>query len=507
MKKTLIFYFILIFSTSCRALPPLPFLYGGNEKESSDEAMFKKLQDFPWDSKKAPAVFTRQTANAILGESFFEQDRFKILPLYQYNKKFSNKTAGVRKLFRFYLAEADYVTGLTVFVHEAVHAMNWIDILDMEYNEFMSIVGELWLVQIVAKKDPDLAVSLLGRSMHLFSNRDSFYVDEEHSRARLYLAALLVDREPDEIYKWARDCSKKEFYKKVNKAIGEEVKDLPRQGIKAFAQRHFEGPYVETLLKTRDFVDVKSVWNQFQKIVQEVDKNHVFYDNIHWQLINADRLMGNHKEVIKRAELIWEDTKSSLLALAIAQSAYLSSCMTGTKELQNMWKDRMNTFQSPHEMEVKYMLNSARMLLRVDQFGLDHCFKNVFQWFRSSDFVDDKDYKEIFEDELIELINAVVKVVWLEFEKNENEKLLYDVLGKLDLIAKKMNVFPDTIYGLKARFEFYKGDKFFEGNDLKKALDHYDRAKKLKSIIRFENSFSGKHVEEARFWYDVNKKK
>lgn len=251
--------------------------------------------------------------------------------------------------------------------------------------------------------------------MRVFGSRDSNYKDEEHDRARIFLSALLVKEDPDVIYKWAKNCSKSEFYKKINEAVGDEIRDIGLDGLSAFAKRHLPGVYVQTLLKNRTENDLKKVKENLKIALLKTPKKHVFHDNLQWQILFTDHSLDEHTKVISGARELWPLLKSTSFANPVARLAYLSSCVKGSHADRTLWQSRVHTNPETKVAEVDWEIIRIGVLVENDLITVEKALLKLKQIRQKKDFVNDPYFYAVFKLTITSMIKGMLKLYAFRF--------------------------------------------------------------------------------------------
>ncbi|MGE4159327.1 MAG: hypothetical protein AB7F75_09540 [Planctomycetota bacterium] len=469
---------VLLLTAGCRILPPLPSM----DEPGGDERMFSKLASLDWSKVDLGVSFDGTTVQTVLGDDVVPRESWDILTPGDYARRFPKESSGIRRLFKFYVMETTASRGLSVFVHEAVHGFNWIDILDMEYNEFLSIAGELRLAESMASTAPDLALNVVVDALSLRLPRDEGYREQQHMRARLWLCALLVDQSPTEIYRWARDCTKREFAKAIRQAIGNDPRDLKREGSLAFCRRLLGAAgasYLEVLMDTRDEPNPRLRKACYEELLAQTPKESPFYDNLEYQILVCQLEMGHHEEVLSKAERLWPSWSHEHLASPVSILAYEAACALHHAQGRDLWHRRGVSLQVWRQ---QLWLNEMARVESRCRHGLQrlNSIMDFASQIRSSDFC--RELPQVSDD--AEALLA--RCLSLELQPRRSIRLDEDTLTRA--LVESIRLRDPLLEGL-ARSRL--GERAFLDGDLEGVLEAYGPSPE-----------AGTHDMEVKFWLE-----
>lgn len=467
----------LLVLASCRVLPPLPSM----NDPGADERMFERLAAVDWSKAQLGVSFDGATVEAALGQGFIPRQSWEVLTPGDYARRFPKESSGIRRLFCFYVMETSALRGLSVFVHEAVHGYNWIDILDSEYNEFLSIAGELRVAEAMAPTDPDKALVVISDGLSLGLPRDEGYRDQEHMRARLMLCALLTTMSPTEIYRWARDTSKDDFKSRIRQAFGQGPRDVKREGAAALSRRLFgDDRYLDALLEMRDEANPRVRRERFLAVLGELPVDSPFRDNLEYQILTCDLSLGRHAQVLARAEELWERMRQGHLASQVALEAYEAACALHLAAERDTWHRRSSDLPLWRQQAWLGELSRADCRVRHGLMRLGEALDLAGQ-IRASSFCRELPL-------LAKEAEAfAARALALELQPRRAQRLTDEGLQRA--LAEALRMGEEELVALaQARL----GDRAFERGDLPAAVAAYEATQG-----------AGK-VREAGFWRDLH---
>ena len=476
----------ICFLSGCRLLPPI---IGATE----DEKILRHLEQLSWTTQNVPVHFDADAVELFFGPGTFNKNIWTVIPRDQYEFWHPDHSAGIRKIFKFHVSETDGPSGVLVFLHEYAHAANYIDIFDMPYNEFLSIAFELHVVTLAARDDPDLAVQFLNKSMGLWFPRDAHYEEQEHMRARLWLAALLEEEEPLEIYRWAKAASKEEFENKIRRTLGNKPRDVVRRGLVAFAKRHFPGDYISLLLSIRGKNDSELRLKKVTEHLKSMSPDQVYFDNLKWQQMRELSNLNRHQEVVAVAESIWNDCESSLLAGIVSQTAFHSACLSSDDSVWRTWKERSDGVSRWKGDELNWQFVKIKSMLDGKLISPEIALEKFSEVTQKPYYKHHPSLHEVIQmaaDETIKLGLQEMTVDWSRgglplIAEEEFERLRQASLPWMTSEVKRL-IRQAQMYLLSKR-----ADEAFEMGDMRRAYRLYKK------------SDQGRHILEATFWHSL----